>query len=337
VSIVLISYTAINAPGGVPRWNRDFMSWFPGTRHYSWWDTAKALGIPPEIQSIPEWEKAKLTSKYLLSYKLIKEDDIVIGDNWWVDGLEHRERTISVAHGNWSHTTLEDVHRGIPPEFPVHAEQQLAFRKRYFAAGRKLVAVSDFIAHEMARQWGFHAYVINNGIDLEKFKPAEVKIPRKRPIIIHFTTTANKGLDHIEAVKREVGADVWLLDEAAEKLGLPKYEALAQADLVVHPSSHEGASMAVLETLACDVPIVSYSVGQLWKGYMDEAPVGELLNRNIRSSATTVEATMHALRMISDGWKCRPREWVSQFSIQNFHATWREYLEKEFGYEVRLQ
>jgi glycosyltransferase involved in cell wall biosynthesis len=345
-----LSYTPLESSGGVPRWCRDFIAGFPGTKHFSWWDCAIPNGIDPNSQYIPEWEKAKLLNRFLMARGHIGVNDIVIGDNWWVDGLERRERTVSVAHGNWSHTTYEDVERGIQPEFPAHAAQQLAWRKRYTDAGRKIVAVSDFIAYEMKRQWGFDStVVINNGIDLEKFKPSSVEKTsvrnrnlkhfeqRKPPLIIHFTTTANKGLDHIEAVKNDVDAYVWLLDYAAERLNLPKYEALARADLVVHPSAHEGNSYAVLETLACDVPIVAYNVGLMFIAHGDmDSNIGEIPGRTLRTPQLTVECVKSVLDQISDGVRFTPRKWVEQFSIQHFHAAWRDYLAKEFGYVVRV-
>ena len=345
MSIVLLSYVPLNSPGGVPRWCRDFIAGFPGTRHYSWWDCALLNGIDPDAQHIPEWEKAKLLTRFLKARGHIGINDIVIGDNWWVDGLERRERTVSVAHGNWSHTTLEDVRAGAQPEFPAHAAQQLAWRKRYLEAGRKIVTVSDFIGFEMKRQWGFDSTVINNGIDLEKFKPTCLpKVTRllhnrypAPPLIIHFTTTANKGLDHIDAIKKSVDADVWLLDEAAEKLKLPKYEALACADMVVHPSAHEGNSYAVLETLACDVPIVTYNVGLMQKAWHDdEAEIGAISSLVERDPKRTVGMVKALLLEINGDNDLDPRKWVEQFSLQNFHALWMEYLKNEFGYQVRV-
>src|SRR2546423_143417 len=89
--VVLVSYTPIDAPGGVPRWNRDLMSTFEegSCFHYSWWDAAQALGIPPEEQLIPEWEKAVILNRWLLRTGRATPDDIVIGDSFWTAELEH--------------------------------------------------------------------------------------------------------------------------------------------------------------------------------------------------------------------------------------------------------
>lgn len=328
--VVTISYTPLDAPGGVPRFNRDIHSAFPGCVHYSWWDVAQAMHVDPNTQNVTEWEKAKILGYWLLGTGRVTEKDVVIADSFWASNLEHLPYCISHQHGNWSHTTLEDVQKGIPPEFPLHTAAQLDFRRKYVKAGRKLTAVSAFIAREMVRQWNLHPYVISNGIDCEKFKPAEKKIDRKRPIVIHFTTTANKGFDHIDAVKQGVDADVWLLDEAEQKLGIPKYEALAQADLVVHPSAHEGNSYAVLETLACGVPIVGYNVGLLYSLESDD--VGVILDREHRSPEITTLGTRTMLRAIKyrdvPGMvpKPDPRKVAEQHDIKVFRLVWQEYV-----------
>src|SRR6185369_14049697 len=131
-----------------------------------------------------EWEKAALLNSWLLRTGKVTEKDVVIADSFWAEGLSHLPYCVSHQHGNWSHTTFDDVLKGIQPEFPMHAAVQLHFRRRHVKAGRQLTAVSDFISTQMHMQWELESKVINNGIDLKKFHPAAEKRPRKRPIII---------------------------------------------------------------------------------------------------------------------------------------------------------
>lgn len=331
--IVTLSYTPIDAPGGVPRWNRDFAAGIQ-CQHYSWWDALPAVGGVDK--PIPEWDKAQVLGAYLGWSKKIGKDTIILADGFWAAGVENfvpREQVISVCHGNWSHTTKDDVDKGIPPEFPDHHRFQLSFRKKHQAAGGKLVAVSEFIAHQCKIQWDMDMPVVNNGIDLLKFHPTEEKLPRSRPLVIHFTTNAGKGFDHIQAVKDSVDADVYLLDEAEQKLGIPKYEALAQADLVVHPSAHEGNSYAMLETLASGVPLVAYEVGlmkearRLIAGQGPE-PIGVILDRDRRSPELTVEGVKFALTRLK---RFQPREFAMRYSLGRFQQDWRDYLKKEYS------
>lgn len=327
--IVTISFTGRDAPGGVPRWNRDIRDAFPDREvvHFCWDDLIGHSGIRTDK---PEWERARSLNGWLIATKQVRQDDIILVDGFWGIGfLGTKFNVISVAHGNWSHTTKQDVENGIPPEFPQHHAVQVDYRRRHLKNGGKIVAVSNFIAHECKIQWGFEMEVINNGIDTEKFKPAEKKIERKRPIIIHGTTTTNKGFDHIEAVKK-LDADVWLLDEAARKLNLPKYDALAQADIVVHPSAHEGNSYFVLETLASGVPIFSYNVGLMFDYFPRHDPFpGEIHHRAYRDPGVTkmcVEAMLIYHKRGTAAWK--PRQIAEQHSLDRFCREWREYIER---------
>lgn len=334
--IVLISYTPIGSSGGVPRFNRDLRAALPegSCVHYSWWDCANAFGRDPEAQDIPEWDKARILNSWLLQTRRVTSDDIVIADSFWASGLEHLPMCVSHQHGNWGHVTKADRDAGKLPEFPVHERVQTDFRKRYLDAGRKLTTVSDFIADQMMLQWGFPSVVIGNGIDTKKFVPPIEKKKRSRPVIIHFSTTWNKGLDHITELKRSVDADVLLLDEAVSFFSMPKYPALAQADLVVHPSAHEGNSYAVLETLASDVPIVSYDVGLMYTARRENAPVGYVISVVDRCKEETENMVREALDDKNRG-DLRPRDWVLRFDLENFRSSWLEYLGKEFGYYTR--
>lgn len=325
MKVITVSYTPLDAPGGVPRFNRDIHSSFPGSVHYSWWDVAAAMGVDPNSQNLPEWEKARVLSSWLLKTGKVTESDVVIADSFWADGLHHLPYCISHQHGNWSHTTFADVLNGVQPEFPMHAAAQLDFRRRYVKAGRKLTAVSAFIAHQMHMQWGFEATVINNGIDLHLFHSAILKNPRQRPLFIHFVTNQNKGFEHIEAVKKAFDADVLLLDAAAQYLQLPKYEALAQADLVIHPSAHEGNSYAVLETLACEVPIVAYNVGLLYEVDLNDRCelVGAIGDRLLRSPDFTVNLVREALENLNS---YDPRYIAQEHDVVRFRTEWQEYV-----------
>ena len=341
--IVLISFTSLEAGGGVPRWNRDFVKCFPGTIHFSFDDFLRNIGHV----SVPEWDAARLLGLWLHSEKKITRDDLIVADGFWGDYLgEIGYEVISVAHGIWSHLTDEDVKAGKKPEFPLHHFHQVKHRTGHLKRGGKIVAVSDFISEQMNVQWGFDSFVINNAIDLEKFRPPtsaewfEVASEDTRDAtIIHGVTTANKGFDHIEAVKNSVkNADVLLLDEAEKLWNKPKYDCLRLADLVVQPSAYEGNSYFVLETLASGVPIVAYKVGLLHsiekiaKNNGIEACIGGLIDRKYRSPEETAKVAKFILMSVMrDRSSYNPREVAQLFSIEKFKMEWQSFLESN-GY-----
>lgn len=330
MNVILTSFTPLGAPGGVPRFNRDLIYALPGAKHYSWQDVLKDQKC--QDTNVPEWDKARVLNFWLRQKKLINKEDIIITDGFWGLGLDEFPNVVSVAHGNWSHTTKDDVEKGIPPEFPYHHAVQLEYRKKHLKNGGRIVAVSDFIAHQCKIQWDMDMPIINNGIDLKKFVPTTDPKKRSRPVIIHGTTTTNKGMDHIDLLKKSLNADVLLLDEACNHFGTPKYPALAQADLVVHPSAHEGNSYFVLETLASGVPVVSYDVGLMYRARKENARIGYIIPRIDRSKEETLDMVRAALED-KERSKLVPREWVSQFSVENFRQNWLGYLAQEFGYD----
>lgn len=334
--IVLLSFTSLDAGGGVPRWNRDFVAGFPEAKHYSYQDFVNNAGTMTD--NIPyEWDAATALNYWLHMSKRVTTDDVIISDGFWGDRLSAMGyNVISVAHGIWSHLTKEDADAGQQPEFPMHHAIQVKHRRDHLSRGGKIVAVSDFISNQMRLQWGFDSHVINNAIDLKRFDA----LPRysnwlDERLIIHGVTTANKGFDHIEAVKKVLpNDDVLLLDDAAKQYDLEKYTALKNADLVVQPSAYEGNSYFVLETLACGVPIVAYNIGLLntiavrsrEKGV--EACIGGIIDRKYRSPAETAKVAKFILESASrnrDSYN--PRQVAELFSIQRFHDEWRTYLE----------
>jgi glycosyltransferase involved in cell wall biosynthesis len=342
--IVTISFTGLNAGGGVPKVNRDLHSAFSDREciHFCWEDFLKSLGAPDTVG--PEWYKALALNQWLVQSRRINPDDVVIADGFWADGLQHLPKVISHSHGIWSHLTKEDVDAGKQPDMPYHHAAQVTFRKRWVELGKPLTAVSKFIADQLKLQWGWDAHVINNGVDVNLYRPMSFRkeIPH-RPLVIHGVNdrgNLNKGWDHIELLERiePVGATVRSLDEAHDFFRLysdrpwQKHEVLAQADLVVHPSGYEGNSMFVAEALACGVPIVGYDVGAMAD---PEATVcGVILDRNARSPGKTLTAVKDFLS--NDGW-CTPtyrteigasaRKYAEQhLSLDRFRQNWREYV-----------
>lgn len=339
--INLISYTPLNAGGGVPRWNRDFVAGFPGARHFSWEDVIK-LNPNLAYHTASEHDKALVLSQFLLWGKVVSRDDIFICDGFWGDGFTGCPNVVSVAHGIWSHLTKEDVDQGKTPDFPENHNDQVNFRRKHLDEGKPIIAVSDFISRQMKLQWGFESSVINNGIDLSKFDPQtkarDLDLYFDGRLIIHGVTNANKGFDHIEALKLALPDDqVLLLDDAARLLGVPKYQALAMADLVVQPSAYEGNSYFVLETLACGTPIVAYNVGLLnsiseicaMNGI--ECSIGCVIDRKLRSTHETVKVAKWILESVCrDQESYNPRQVAELFSVQKFHDQWRSFLESRF-------
>ncbi len=340
--VVLISFTPLDAGGGVPRWNRDVASAFPDREvvHFSWWDhPVRQTNVAGIYEALPEWQKAEMLGQYLTRERLVTPDDVIIGDGFWASIEDSRfKHVISVAHGIWSHLTKEDVEAGRAPEFPHHHAAQVSFRRSHLRRGRPIVAVSEFIQREMRRQWDFPSTVINNAVDTERFlglQPEQLDLARLgHRLFIHGVTTENKGFDHIRAVAESGVIDdadeLMLLDDAAAKYAEygDKYHILAMASGVIQPSAYEGNSYFVLETMASDVPIVAYPVGLLHsvRGRRDAFQAGVIISEP-RSPHATVDGVRQLIEELDADEFRSPRLIALDYDISLFREQWRNYVE----------
>ena len=337
--LITVSYTGLNAGGGVPKFNRDLHAAFSDREclHFSWED----FPWHPSFSDSTEWGRARGLNQYLVASKQVTADDVVVADGFWADGLDHLPFAISHSHGIWSHLTNQDVLAGKQPDMPHHHAAQVNFRHRWVSRKKHLTAVSNFIAEQMRLQWGFVVdRVINNGVDTGVYVPAEIRVARSRPLIIHGVndpSNENKGWRHIQELHERLDADVLSLDEATERFSLrsdykwTKPDVLAQADIVVHPSGYEGCSMFIAEALACGVPIVAYDVGYLYDFGINDLKndCGRVLDLRRRSPSLTLQACRDVLSA-SDSDIAEMRKWSRNMApdIKNFVETWRSYVEE---------
>lgn len=325
--IVLLSLMPKTVPGGVARWVNDFCTAFPDREvvHFSVDDLFSRFGQ----RNMAEWEAAALLGRWLRQKQLVSEKDTFIVDGFWGLGLPPGPNTISVCHGTWARRVKSDLDKGIPSEFPQHMEIQKLYWDNLVAAGGKIVAVSEFAQEDLRVTWNLPSDVINNVIDGKVFSPRP-RLYRERQLIIHGVTSKVKSMDHIEYLKSKLpNVDIWLLDEAAQKLSMPKYEALAQADLVAIPSHYEGNSYFTLEALSVGAPIVCYDVGMPWWAYRNgfKHKVGEIIPYEEFGKERFLDGVKAVLA--EDKRNMCPEELASLFTPERFRSEWKAYLEAQ--------
>jgi teichuronic acid biosynthesis glycosyltransferase TuaC len=131
-----------------------------------------------------------------------------------------------------------------------------------------LAAVSASLAHELpGRRARRRAQVLPCGVDVERFHPlpraaarAELGLEPDTAYVLFPADPARpeKRHDRALALARETGAQLLTLG-AVEPERVPLWVNAANAVLV--PSEREGFGLAVLEALACDVPVLATPVG----------------------------------------------------------------------------
>jgi len=131
-----------------------------------------------------------------------------------------------------------------------------------------LGAVSASLARELpGRAARRRAQVLPCGVDLERFRPlpraqarAELGLDPERPYLLFPAdpSRAEKRHERALALARAVGVELLALG-AVDPARVPLWVNAANAVLV--PSEREGFGLAVLEALACDVPVLATPVG----------------------------------------------------------------------------
>jgi teichuronic acid biosynthesis glycosyltransferase TuaC len=131
-----------------------------------------------------------------------------------------------------------------------------------------LAAVSSSLAAELpGRGARARAQVLPCGVDLERFRPlprlqarAELGLDPSKPYLLFAADPARaiKRYDLALALARDVGVELLALG-GVEPASAPLWVNAVNA--VLMPSDHEGFGLAVLEALACDVPVLATPVG----------------------------------------------------------------------------
>ena len=131
-----------------------------------------------------------------------------------------------------------------------------------------LAAVSASLAQELPGEAARRrARVLPCGVDLERFRPldrtrarAELGLEPGRPYLLFPADPSRPSKRHDRALALAREADVELLVlGAVDPASVPLWVNAANAVLV--PSEREGFGLAVLEALACDVPVLATPVG----------------------------------------------------------------------------
>ena len=131
-----------------------------------------------------------------------------------------------------------------------------------------LAAVSSSLAQELpGRAARARAQVLPCGVDLERFHPLprssarmQLGLDPDRPYLLFAADPARpeKRHDRALALARETGVELLTLGAVAPEL-VPLW--VNAANTVLVPSEREGFGLAVLEALACDVPVLATPVG----------------------------------------------------------------------------
>jgi len=208
------------------------------------------------------------------------------------------------------------------------------------------VAVSNFMKEDMKLNDIICDKVIEEGVDIEKFKPVENKeelkrshnLPLDKKIGIAVTKFLNqKGWSILSELinkfpdiywivlftsaigKKPKLKNVTLIEEALPELMPRLYNC---ADFFINTSPVESFGLSACEAASCNIPIITYKTGFAWDWWDDRL--------GIRVDEWTSEAFFKAVQRISmDNQEYEPRKAIIErgFTLERMSKDWKDYTE----------
>ena len=309
-------------PGGVPKFGWYLERALGNVQQLAWRDFPEH----ERCEGLPEHEKAELLGAWLWAKGPLAGAEHIVADGFWAGGLPDGAPVTVVCHGTWAE--LDARVGGVDPR--LIAAQERAF-KRF-----PVVAVSEAAARQLRQDHGVEAAaVIGNGVDTAMFRPRgqgrvgaplggcpsqgrpHWAAPTRWPVVLYAGRGFAKGEDIVRAAARLLPEfEVRFLDA---RIGEEPAK-FAAGDVFLFPSRHEGNAYALLEAMACGLPVVASPVGLL------EPVPDERLGVIVDSEDPAAWAD--AVRRV---WRHRdaydPRAWVLEnATFERFAAGWRCYL-----------
>lgn len=155
----------------------------------------------------------------------------------------------------------------------------LLLERRAFAAAARTVALSEWARGRVEQTCpGARVVVHHTGIDLERFRPVSGSDrPRPRVLFVGGRFVEKGGLELIEVLGPDLGRrlelDVVTPEPVAAREGLRVHRhapgsaelvrLFQQADVFCLPTRGDASPVAIIEAMACGIPVLSYEVGAI--------------------------------------------------------------------------
>lgn len=297
--------------GGVEKFAHFLKMAIPDLQVFSYQDLPGSISPAQE-----EWEKARQLNEWLLQEKLVDKDTVVVGDGFWVDGLQGKvARLISVIHGAYWGSLLE--HEKNPWGEPWLGTAALEQERVWRDTSVEKVAVSKRSAFELFQTCVIQVNdIIDHGVPLDVYKPNR----ENRNGIIHVAVSERKGKSMIPQVSSKISHPIELLGYSKDGDMAEEAKLWNRGMMFFSPSTFEGSSYALIEALACGLPVVAYKTG-----YVYDLPCDVGLTTDDHSVQNYV---MLINNLMSTPNCFFPREFAEdRLSFDLFAKRWNRYLE----------
>ena len=295
--------------------------------------------------------KGHIIEKYLGKYETLFKPDLII-KNSGIGGFENiKTPQIVVFQDPFYSIQKFMVDKKIFDSKMEFYSACVDLQRRTGNQAHKNVAVSDFMKQEMGLFGIKCDKVIKHGIDIELFKPLKNKeklrkkygIPKDKKVGIMVTKfTPAKGWEMVVGLVNHFQDIFWIIVRTATKADYQDKPVLKNvvlidkvpreqmpelyncADFLVNPSPVESFSLCGLEAMACDIPVISYKTGFVWKW-------GHISDAGIFINEWDFNEYKEAVKEFMQGkYKFCPREVIIQEELtkKRFDKEWKEFVEQ---------
>lgn len=240
-------------------------------------------------------------------------------------------------------------YKAYPSSLYDNTKRMWRLKKKWFTGVKNMTIVtpSEWLAG-LAKESYLKEYpiqVINNGIDLDVFKPThsnfreQYGIPEDKYIVlgVSFAWGYRKGLDCFVEMAEKLGKQYQIVlvgtDDEIDK-NLPKNiisihrtqnqkglaEIYSVADVFAMPTREENYPTVNMEAIACGTPVVTFETGGSLEMLDDKT--------GIVVEANNIEATVKAIKDICEKKKCDDEEYIVAYSKEfDMKKKFAEYIE----------
>lgn len=223
---------------------------------------------PRIIQKIPTlFHLREIIGGYFCSKKLEREQknfDLIISNKLIGWEMNYKIPNMTIAHGTY--VGVSKIFKKNPIAYFLLRYFNGYYEKKAYEKTDKAIAVSESVKEELNKILKIpnkKIIVINNGVNVRKFKPIK-KLKDKKKIKIAYIgrKSYGKGGDIFLKIKKELADEKELDFIEFDKIKYPDMpKAYNNSDIIIFPSRYEGNSLALLEAASCGSAIISSNTG----------------------------------------------------------------------------
>ena len=244
-------------------------------------------------------------------YSLDINDTIVITDHSFIHEIPQPLKVIAVHHG----MAAEHKKRNPAWDGDIYVRQQAGMSTR---PKTWFVGISEFTKRAAKEHHG----IIDDIVILHAVDTAPIIKPKQGYNVIGDWRTPSKGRDLIQKLREECPEFIF------SQLSCGKYDkanGYANQNIYLSLSACEGNSYAVMDAIACGLPVLSTTSG-LFDGDYDER-LGEVIPWKERGNANLIN---EKLQKIYDNYdKYNPIGWMRDIiPFDKWKKQWQEFITK---------